>query len=131
MQAMPKPTVLAAAGAIAFCAVAGVYLGVARSLIAASGAGEEAGLAAAPVTPVASAKPILTPALDEAEVRRLARQEAQALLAHGPSRKDNVADDEEDAASGDEPKLTPAPPPPPPAANKPSAPAAPNSAIPF
>ncbi len=125
---------MVAAAAIGLSGLAGAYLGVSRSLAASGSGGEEAALAAAPVTPVASAKPILAPAMDEAEVRRLAREEAQAVLARAqPKRpeKEEEADQADDAPSTQLTPVAPAAPPPP--AAKPPAAATPPTAptIPF
>jgi len=86
MKSMPRQSVYAAGGVVILAAVIGVYLGVSRSLASPSGLTEEGGAIVPSVTPVASAKPILTPApvMDETEVRRLAREEAQTLLAPKP-----------------------------------------------
>ncbi len=91
-------------------AVVGLYLGVGRSLASASGVADEAGAIVPAVTPVASAKPILTPAvtLDEAEVRRLAREEAQAILVKSAPHKAPAPDDADDT---DTEQLTPVTPP--------------------
>ncbi len=122
MQSMPKQAVFAAGGVLILAAVIGAYMGVNRSLSSASGLSDEAGIVVPPVTAVASAKPILTPVptLDEAEVRRLAREEAQAILAKSAPRKAPVADDSDDSTPE---QLTPVAPTvtPPPA--KPAAPA--------
>jgi hypothetical protein len=98
MNAMPKQTVFAAAGVMILAAAIGVYIGVSRSLASPTGLADEAGVIVPAVTPVASAKPILTPAptMDEAEVRKLAREEAQAVLVKSSARKaaeDDSADD--------------------------------------
>ncbi len=98
MQTMPKPVVYAAAGVMIIAALVGLYLGVGRSLASPSGLADEAGIIVPPVTPVASAKPILTPTqtMDEAEVRKLAREEAQALLAKPAPKKAAAQTDDDD-----------------------------------
>ncbi len=120
MQTMPKLSVYAAAGVMFIAALAGLYIGVGRSLGSASGLADEAGAVVPAVTPVASAKPILTPTqtMDEAEVRKLAREEAQAILAKATPHKAPVDDDTEDTSAE---QLTPVTPTPPPA--KPTTPA--------
>lgn len=109
MQSMPRSAVLFAALAIGLAAGVGLYLGASRSL-ASPGIGlDEAGTIVAPVTPVASAKPMLTPTetLGEADVRRMAREEAQAILARSaPKKAVAKADDEDDDAAKSE-QLTP------------------------
>ena len=109
---MPKQTVAAAGGVIILAAVLGIYFGVSRSLASANGAADDTASIVPAVTPVASAKPILTPTptMDEAEVRRLAREEAQALLVKASPKKAPKADDD-DSDSGQGEDLTPVAPP--------------------
>jgi hypothetical protein len=101
-------------------ALLGIYFGVSRSLTAPGGVSDEAGVIVPAVTPVASAKPILTPTptMDEAEVRRLAREEAQALLAKSAPHKAAQSDDDADPSVSDQ--LTPIAPPAPQTLSKPS-----------
>ncbi len=123
MQTMPRQAVYAAGGVMIIAAVVGLYLGVGRSLAAPSGLADEAGTIVPAVTPVASAKAILTPAviMDETEVRRLAREEAQAILAKSVPRRAPAPDDADDT---DTEQLTPVTPPAPvvPAKPAPTAP---------
>jgi hypothetical protein len=125
MQSMPKQSVFAAWGVMILAAVLGVYFGVSRSLAGPGAASDDATIVPA-VTPVASAKPILAPVqtMDEAEVRRLAREEAQAILSKSSSKKAADSQDDTDAASSDQ--LTPVPPIAPPVMTKPSAPTSQN-----
>lgn len=104
---MPRQSVYAASGVIILAAVLGVYFGVSRSLASASGLADEAGVIVPAVTPVASAKPILTPVqtMDETEVRKLAREEAQAILNKPVVHKTPSSNDDTDAAAPDQ--LTP------------------------
>ena len=105
MQSMPKQFVFAAGGVMVLAAVVGAYTGVSHSLSARGGADETAAIV--PVTaPIASAKPILTPAvtMDEAEVRRLAREEAKALITPKPALKKADADDDDDTSTPDQPQ---------------------------
>ena len=120
MQSMPKQTVVAAGGVMILAAVLGVYFGLSRSLSSASGAADDTASIVPAVTPVASAKPILTPTptMDEAEVRRLAREEAQALLVKAPVKKAPVVDDDADSGQGED--LTPVTPPAPGSLSKPA-----------
>jgi hypothetical protein len=106
MQTMPRQAVYAAGGIMIIAAAVGLYLGVGRSLASPSGVTDEAGTIVPAVTPVASAKPILTPTvtMDEAEVRRLAREEAQAVLIKSAPRKAPAPDDADDT---DTEQLTP------------------------
>jgi hypothetical protein len=108
---MPKQTVIAAGAVVTLAAVVGVYLGVSRSLSAPTTPGDDAGPIVPAVTPVASAKPILTPAptMDEAEVRKIAREEAQAILAKPAVHKPAATDDDDNSA--DPGQLTPITPP--------------------
>ena len=124
MQTMPKQAVYAAGGVVTLAAVVGLYLGVGRSLVLPSGAADEAGTIVPAVTPVSSAKPILTPVvtMDEAEVRRLAREEAQAILVKSAPRKAPAPDDADDT---DTEQLTPVSPSMPVAPLKPAAPSPP------
>ena len=110
MDPMPPKVVAAAAGALIISAGLGLYFGATRAVASREGA-EEASQTVAPVVPVASAKPILTPTpvLDEAEVRRLAREEAQAVLAKSEARRSASRDAEED--SPDAEQLAPVAPP--------------------
>jgi hypothetical protein len=98
MQSMPRQSVIAAGGVMILAALVGVYMGLSHSLTAPGGAAEEAGAIVPSVTPVASAKPILTPAvtMDEAEVRRLAREEAKALITPKPVAHKAPSDDADD-----------------------------------
>lgn len=128
MPVMPRYAILAAGGAILLCAASGTYLGIARSLGAASAGGEEAVVNAAPVTPVASAKPMLTPAMDEGQVREIAREEAQAVLAKNQVRRAPKAEDVDEDADTETPQLTPAQPTNP--VQAPQKPAAPPAAAP-
>ena len=95
---MPREIVTGAGLVVIVAAAAGLYLGVSRSVTPV--AGEETGLIA-PTTPIANAKPIVaqTPTLDEATVRRLAREEAQTLIAARAAPKKPVvsADDDDDS----------------------------------
>jgi hypothetical protein len=121
MQSMPKQTVVAAGGVLILAAAVGIYLGVSRSLTASVGGADDSATIVPAVTPVASAKPILTPTptMDEAEVRRLAREEAQALLSKPPAKKALVdADDDAESNKGED--LTPVTPSAAPSAIKPS-----------
>jgi len=106
MQPMPRQAVLAAACVLGLAAAAGAALGVSHGVTQANSQGEDAGPIVPAVIPVASAKPILTPSptLDETEVRKLAREEAEAVLAR--SQKKVEAQDEEDDAAQTE-QLTP------------------------
>jgi hypothetical protein len=110
MQSMPKQSVYAAGGVLILAAVLGVYFGVSRSLSSPSALGDDAGTIVPAVTPVASAKPILTPVptMDEATVRKLAREEAQALIAKPAAHKAASTDDQDDTAA-DPGQLTPVP----------------------
>jgi hypothetical protein len=110
MQTMPKQAVYAAGVVVIVAAAIGLYLGIGRSLASPSGVADEAGTIVPAVTPVASAKPILNPTvtMDEAEVRRLAREEAQAVLAKSAPRKAPAPDDDDDT---DTEQLTPITPP--------------------
>jgi hypothetical protein len=105
MQSMPRQSVFAAGGVMILAAVIGVYMGISRSLNT-RGASEEAGTIVPAVTPVASAKPFVTPtvAMDEAEVRRLAREEAKALIAPKPVPKKADSDDDSDDGTTDQPQ---------------------------
>ena len=110
---MPKLSVYIAAGVMFIASLVGLYLGVGRSLGPASGLVEEAGAVVPAVTPVASAKPILIPTqtMDEAEVRKLAREEAQALLVKAAPRKAPVEDDTDDSNAEQLTPVAPATPP--------------------
>lgn len=107
---MPRQAVAAAACVLALAAAVGAALGVSHGVMQTNSKGEEAGQIVPAVTPVASAKPILAPlpSLDETDVRKLAREEAEAVLAR--SQKRAKALDEEEAASDAE-ELTPVAPP--------------------
>ena len=121
MQTMPRQAVYAAGVVVIIAAAVGLYLGVGRSLASPSSVSDEAGAIVPAVTPVASAKPILTPpvTMDEAEVRRLAREEAQAILAKSAPHKAPAPDDADDT---DTEQLTPVTPPVPTAPAKPATP---------
>jgi len=97
MTSMPKSMVVGAAGAVVLAALAGLYGGLTRALTAPAGS-EETQILPAPTAPIASAKPITasTPIMDEATVRKLAREEAQAILAHPAAKKPD--DDDDDSA---------------------------------
>jgi len=112
MHTMPKQTVYAAGGIVILAAVLGIYFGVSRSLSSASAIGDDAGTIVPAVTPVASAKPILTPqpTMDEATVRKLAREEAQALIAKPATHKTTPQDsDDTDTDPGQLTPITPQP----------------------
>ncbi len=128
---MPQRLVAVAAGALIVSAGLGLYFGAARTLSARENGAEESAPTVAPVTPVASAKPILVPApvLDEAEVRRLAREEAQALLNRTEARRAAAHDLEAD--SPDAEQLAPVTPQPAPAPTPKPGPAPATGAIPF
>ena len=98
MQSMPKQSIFAAGGVMILAALVGVDMGLSHSLTAPGAAAEGAGAIVPSVTPVASAKPILTPTatMDEAEVRRLAREEAKALITPKPVAHKTDADDADD-----------------------------------
>ncbi len=102
MPIMPQPVVFSAGALVVLAAAAGLYLGVSRSLTAPAGAEEIAVLPAA-TAPIANAKAIVapTPTLDEDTVRRLAREEAQALLAARAAPK-RPADSDDDDDGGDD-----------------------------
>ncbi len=97
---MPKSMVFGAAGAVVLAALAGLYGGLTRALTAPAGS-EETQILPAPTAPIASAKPIAasTPIMDEATVRKLAREEAQAILAHPAAKKPDDADDDDSAGA--------------------------------
>ncbi len=120
---MPRQSVFFAGGIIGLAAAVGAYIGLSRSLSPSAAQSEEQGVVVAPVTPVASAKPILTPqpSLDEADVRRMAREEAQAVLARSQAKK--AQDDDADDSAPDQ--LTPVTPPAAPTPAKPATAATP------
>src|SRR5579875_1150379 len=97
MDSLPRQVVTGAGALIVLAAVAGLYLGVSRSTSVAAGADETSPLIA-PSAPVANAKPLAvqTPVMDEAAVRRLAREEAQAVLSSRAAPKKPVDVDEDD-----------------------------------
>ena len=80
MQALSRDYVRYAAAALVICAGIGLYLGLTRAISAPGGTGVSEAFGER----VPSAKPIAAPppaTLDESAVRRIAREEAQALLA--------------------------------------------------
>ncbi len=106
---MPKSLVFGAGVVLAAAALAGLYGGASRVLTAPAGA-EETPILTAPAAPVASAKPMVaaTTVMDEATVRKLAREEAQAVLARPAAKKADDGEDEENAAASmDAPSDTP------------------------
>jgi hypothetical protein len=132
MDPMPKNVVALAAGVLIVSAGLGLYFGASRAIAAREGAEENAQTVAA-VVPVASAKPILAPTLvlDEAEVRRLAREEAQSVLTRSEARRAAARDVEADSPDAEQlAPVAPAPTPPPSSGAKP-APAPASGAIPF
>ncbi len=118
MQSMPRQTVFAAGGILILAAVLGLYFGISRSLTPVNGASDESAPIVPAVTAVSSAKPILAPIMDEAEVRRLAREEAQALMAKSAPKKAAADDDDADTTPSED--LTPVTPAMPPAPSKPA-----------
>lgn len=85
MQPLPKNIARLAGWGVAACAVIGLYLGASKSY----GGGSDAyGGAMAGSDHVASAKAIAPPpppVFDEAAIRRIAREEAQTLVAKAPA----------------------------------------------
>lgn len=130
--------VWSAAVVLAGVAVLGLYLGIHRGPPGPGDFSETtvvAGAAGHPVRAAAEPAPPL-PAMDEAQVREIARQEAQALLTHPHAAKrakeddtgdDTGAADQSDGGSAPSDQAaapaagpaTPAPPPPPPNAGPP------------
>jgi hypothetical protein len=102
MRIMPEPIVFSAGAVVVLAAAAGLYLGVSRSLTAPAGAEEIAVLPAA-TAPIANAKAITTPTptLDEDTVRKLAREEAQAVMAARVAPKRPAASDDDDDGDDD------------------------------
>jgi hypothetical protein len=82
---MPRTVVTGAGIVVAAAAAAGLYIGVSRSMSGAINGDEISPLSAS--TPIVNAKPInaQTAPMDEATIRRIAREEAQALIAPKPS----------------------------------------------
>jgi hypothetical protein len=104
---MPRNVVTGAGIVVAVAAAAGLYLGVNRSISAAINGDEISPLS--PSTPIVNAKPIAaqTTPMDEANIRRIAREEAQALIAPKPAaaptaKKAAMAADQDDDSKDDD-----------------------------
>ena len=107
---------------LALTAVVGFEQGLVRALAAAKDAGPAA--AADPNRePVPSAQPLASAPLDEAQVRTIARQEAEAALARSRPKKAAPVESDDAGDAGDAAAPMPAPPVagPPPASPSPAA----------
>ena len=106
-RAMPRPVVMGAAAVLVAAAVSALVLGALKSGPA-SRTDTETFDPAQPIAGATTAKALSTPALDETEVRRLAREEAQALLRAAPKKAAPAvadgADDEPDPSGPAKPQ---------------------------
>lgn len=114
---MPRGLVAIAGGLILLAALIGLYLGGARGKGSRYSDADVAEVV--PTRPIANAQPLVTPPVDEIQVRKWAREEAQSVLGHPAVKRTATPASPTDQGNAEgpdtplsAPTLTPSPPPP-------------------